>query len=71
MAVTEGVRVKEDRAYPAKPVARIAALARIWSMYKLVVMEFVLTDSSHSIGLSTGTSSRSLPCTYIFTDTKK
>ncbi len=39
-------------------------------MYKLVVMEFVLTDSSHSIGLSTGTSSRSLPCTYIFTDTK-
>ncbi len=25
MAVTEGVKVKEDRAYPAKPVARIAS----------------------------------------------
>ena len=55
MAVTVEVKVKEGRAYPAKPVARIADLERIWKMYKLLVMDVVLTYSSHYLGLSKGT----------------
>lgn len=37
MAVVAKVKVKEGMAYPAKPVARIAAFARIGNMVKLVV----------------------------------